>query len=134
MSKNKFLIYKIYYSGPGGDFVAYLGRTKQPINARLRGHFFKMPMHKMIDIFSVSKIELAECKTEADMFLYEIYYINRFKPALNRDDKARDGLTFEIPELEFQLYDCNLLDKWKNQLRIRMEIENEKSVLFDTIS
>lgn len=125
MSKNKFLLYKIYYSGTCGDIVAYLGRTKQPINARLRGHFFKMPMHKMIDIFSISKIEVAECKTEADMFLYEIYYINRFKPALNRDDKAEDELTFTIPELDFQPYNCNLLDKWKNQLRIHEEVERE---------
>ena len=92
--KTVYTIYKIFYGRPDGtEFVAYLGRTKQTINSRLRGHFFKLPMHKLIDIFSVTHIETATCQTEADMFLYEIYYINRFKPALNRDDKAGDELT-----------------------------------------
>ena len=37
-------------------------------------------------------VEYALCETEADMFVYEVYYINRFKPALNKDDKAKDEL------------------------------------------
>ena len=60
------------------------------------------------------------------MFLYEIYYINRFKPALNRDDKAGDELTISLPELEFSLYLCGLLDKWKGELMPQKEIENGK--------
>lgn len=129
MKEKRFVLYKIFYSGAAGDFVAYLGRTKQPINARLRGHFYKLPMHKLIDIFSVSRIELAECKSEADMFLYEIYYINKFKPALNRDDKAGDDLTLSLPELEFKPYECKLLEKWKNDLRPRPETESEENWL-----
>lgn len=129
MKEKKYVLYKIFYSGADGDFVAYLGRTKQPINARLRGHFYKLPMHKLIDIFSVSRIELAECKSEADMFLYEIYYINKFKPALNRDDKAADDLTISLPELEFRPYECKLLEKWKNDLRPRPEAGSEENWL-----
>ena len=49
MSKNKYTIYKIFYDSPTGEFIAYLGRTKQPINARLNGHFFQKPFHKLID-------------------------------------------------------------------------------------
>lgn len=129
MKEKKFVLYKIFYSGAASDFVAYLGRTKQPINARLRGHFYKLPMHKLIDIFSVSRIELAECESEADMFLYEIYYINKFKPVLNRDDKAGDDLTITLPELEFRPYECKLLEKWKNDLRPRPEAESEENWL-----
>ena len=125
--KTVYTIYKILYGRPDGtEFVAYLGRTKQTINSRLRGHFFKLPMHKLIDIFSVTHIETATCQTEADMFLYEIYYINRFKPALNRDDKAGDELTISLPELEFSLYSCGLLDKWQGELMPQKEIENGK--------
>lgn len=107
----KYIIYKIFYNG----FCAYLGRTKQPINNRLRGHFFSKPMHKTIDIRLVTKIEIAECNSEADMFLYEIYYINKFKPPLNRDDKAVDSLTISIPELEFKEYQTLLINKWLKQ-------------------
>ena len=64
---NVYLLYKIFYKSTEGEFIAYLDRTKQRINARLRGHFRQLPMHKLIDIFSVSRIEIAECKTEADI-------------------------------------------------------------------
>ena len=118
MGKNKYVIYKIFYSSPAGEFIAYLGRTKQPINARLNGHFFQKPMHKKIDIFQVSHIEIAECKTEADMFLYEIYYINKYKPALNRDDKSKEELTLALPELDFEmLHNESLMEKWKDKIR-----------------
>jgi len=111
-----YTLYKIYYSGIGREYVACLGRTKQRINSRLRGHFFAAAMHKQLDIFCISKIEIAECQTEADMFLYEIYYINKFKPTLNRDDKARDKLTISLKELEFYNHDCStLMDKWKRE-------------------
>ena len=114
MSKHKYIIYKIYYDSPTGEFIAYLGRTKQPINARLNGHFFQKPMHKKIDILQVSHIEVAECKTEADMFLYEIYYINKCKPPINADDKSKEELTISLPELDFEtLHNESLMDKWR---------------------
>jgi excinuclease UvrABC nuclease subunit len=107
-----FIIYKIYY-----DFgCAYLGRTKQPLKSRLRGHFFKKPMHKQIEIGQVVKIEYALCKSEADMFVYEVYYINKFKPALNQDDKARDKLSIKMKDLIFNEFECNLMEKWKGIL------------------
>lgn len=128
MANHKYIIYKIYYGGVNGEFIAYLGRTKQPINARLRGHFKQFPMHKLIDIFSVGHIEIAECKTEADMFLYEIYYINKYKPALNKDDKSKEELTISLPELDFRiLHNEKMMQKWKEEIRHEMEyIENFK--------
>lgn len=110
-------MYKVFYKGADGEFIAYLGRTKQRINARLRGHFKQLPMHKLIDIFSVSRIEVAECKTEADMFLYEIYYINKYKPTLNKDDKSKEELTIELPELDFKtLHNEEIMEKWKSEI------------------
>jgi len=108
-----YILYKIYYKFG----IAYLGRTKQNLQDRLRGHFFAKPMHMKINIEAVTKIEYVELSTEADMFLYEIYYINKIKPPLNRDDKAQDSLTLDLPELEFKEFDCHLINKWRNQLK-----------------
>ncbi|MCX4336862.1 MAG: GIY-YIG nuclease family protein [Bacteroidales bacterium] len=123
-------MYKVFYKGADGEFIAYLGRTKQRINARLRGHFKQLPMHKMIDIFSVSRIEVAECKTEADMFLYEIYYINKYKPTLNKDDKSKEKLTIELPELDFKtLHNEEIMEKWKNEIAGEREAAKRKEEL-----
>lgn len=112
MEKKKPILYKIYY----GDNLVYLGRTKQPLQNRLRGHFFKKPMHRVIDINLVSKIEYAEFKTVADMYLYEIYYINRLKPSFNIDDLAADEVTVTLPEVPFIEYKCPLFERWKDEI------------------
>ena len=113
----RFMLYKIYYSTETGkDVLVYLGRTTQPLNARLRGHFFKKPMQRSIDINKVSKIEFAEFSTMADMYLYEIYLINLLKPCLNVDDCAKDQLTFTLPWVDFKEYNCELMDKWRKQI------------------
>ncbi|MCM1234164.1 MAG: GIY-YIG nuclease family protein [Ruminococcus flavefaciens] len=118
MSNHEYIIYKIFYDSPTGEFIAYLGRTKQPINSRLNGHFFGKLMHKKLDVLQVSHIEIAECKTEADMFLYEIYYINKYKPPINADDKSREQLTIILPELEFEtLHNEALMEKWRDKIR-----------------
>ena len=107
-----FTLYRIYY----GDTIVYLGRTMQPLQNRIRGHLFKKPMHREIYIEQVSKIEYATFKSEADMFLYEIYYINKWKPALNKDDKAADELTVDIPEVEWKTFTTHLWEKWRKEL------------------
>lgn len=96
-SPKGFILCRIYY----GNYLAYLGRTKQPLQARIRGHMFAKPMHRVIDIHNVTKIEYTMLQTEADMNLYEIYFINLWKPPLNVDDKARDDLTIKLPELSW---------------------------------
>lgn len=106
---SKPILYKIYY----GETLVYLGRTTQPLQTRLRGHFFKKPMYRVIDINQVSRIECAEFATVADMYLYEIYYINRLKPTLNVDDLARDEVTVTLPEVEFVQHECPLFERWK---------------------
>lgn len=73
-------------------------------------------MHRKIDIFNTTKIEYSELKSEADMFLYEIYYINKLKPPLNVDDKSHDELSVALPDIEWNTFNCKLSDKWKAQL------------------
>lgn len=124
-----FTLYKIWF----GDTLAYLGRTRQPLKRRLHGHFFKKRLQKSIDIFKVTRIECASFATCADMYLYEIYYINRLHPLLNRDDVAPDELTVELPEAEWVEFECDLMDKWKQdylnkkeQLRLKRQAQREK--------
>lgn len=111
----KFIIYRIYY----GSNIVYVGRTKQPLQSRIRGHMFKKPMHRLVDINHVTKIDYAELGSEADMFLYEIYYINTIKPPLNVDDKAYDNLSATLPELEFKDFWPKNFDKWKTELNAK---------------
>lgn len=118
-SPKGFILYRIWY----GEHLAYLGRTKQPLQARIRGHMFAKPMHRAIDIHNVTKIEYAEFQTEADMNLYEIYFINLWKPPLNVDDKAHDTLTIVLPSVEWKIFEIPLWEKWKK------EIEN-KDILY----
>lgn len=107
-----FLLYRIWY----GNRIAYLGRTKQPLQARIRGHMFAKPMHRAINIHNVTKIEYTEFQTEADMNLYEIYFINLWKPPLNVDDKASDDLSISLPEKEWTAFVPSKWEEWKVQL------------------
>jgi len=111
-----YTVYKIYYYTPGGkDFIAYIGRTRQPLRDRLRGHLTPggNALTKRLSTGLVSRITYTECRTEADMNLYEIYEICREKPTINRDDKPADDLTVSLPPLEWQEWDSPLLDKWR---------------------
>lgn len=107
-----FTLYRIYY----GEHIVYLGRTMQPLQNRIRGHLFKKPMHREIYIDQVSKIEYTTFESQADMYLYEIYFINLWHPALNRDDKATDALTVSLPEVEWKTFATPLWEKWRKEI------------------
>lgn len=115
--ESKFKLYKIYY----GDNLVYLGRTKQPLQTRIRNHIFKQPMHRTLFIDQITKIEYAEFNSEADMNVYEVYYINLYKPPLNCDDKAKDRLTINLPEVEWKPFYTDLWNKWKSETAKRAE-------------
>lgn len=128
---SNFILYKIWY----GDCLVYLGRTKQPLQNRIRGHLFKKPMHRTIFIDQVTKIEYAEFQSEADMNVYEVYFINLYKPSLNCDDKANDDLHIQLPEVEWKTFTTHLWDKWKSDLQksddaYRLK-QQEKSALLE---
>ena len=116
------ILYKIYED----DTLVYIGRTHQPLQDRLRGHFFGKPMHRKIDIFRTTKIEYAELTTVADLYLYEIYYINKLKPPYNGKDKAHDELTIDLPGLNFKEFECKLRDKWKKKIKTNDEVLEAK--------
>ncbi len=116
------IVYRIYY----GETIVYVGRTNQPLQSRIRGHLFAKPMHRVIDISLVTKIEFHEFETEADMNLYEIYYILKLHPALNVDDKTRDCLTVSLPDVDFEKASFPLWDKWKTEIQEKMNEEERR--------
>ncbi len=122
MSKEAHILYKVYYD----EKIVYLGRTNQSLENRLRGHFLKKPMHRVLDPRNVSSIEYATFNTVADMYVYEIYYINKLKPPLNRDDKARDELTVELPEVDWTPYVPRNMDKWIERITEDERLEKER--------
>ena len=131
-------LYKIYYENGADDVLVYLGRTNQKLKDRLRCHFFKKPIVRVLDLKLVSKIEYAKFPTEADMFLYEIYYINKFKPPLNVDDVAKDNLTVALPEVTFMEYKDPIIDKWRKDLFAKslqeVEMENRLKTISEELS
>lgn len=127
MKVQGFILYRFFYRGAGGkDTIVYIGRTKQPLQTRIRGHLFAKPMHRSISIEQVTRIEFARLPTEADMNMYEIYYILKEKPLLNVDDKTNDSLTVSLPELAWTEFRPPLWEKWRKELR---EIEDERGRL-----
>lgn len=123
MKVQGFLLYRIWY----GDVLAYVGRTKQPLQNRIRGHLFSKPMHRTISIEQVTKIEYAAFRTEADMNLYEIYFILKWHPPLNVDDKTKDYPTVELPAVNWTEFKTPLWEKWKKELSSR-NTEREKMI------
>lgn len=112
MKVQGFILYRIWY----GNHLVYVGRTKQPLQNRIRGHLFAKPMHRVLNIELITKIEYAEFKTEADMNLYEIYFILIWRPTLNVDDKAHDMPTVELPPVEWNPFETPLWEKWKKDI------------------
>ena len=117
---NKPTLYKIYRPSPDGEYVIYLGRTRNNLTKRLRNHFITHhPFQKEIKLCEGTRIEYAEFDTLADMYVAEIAYINIIKPPLNVEDKAHDELTLRIDlsQVEWRKWDKkHLLDKWMGKI------------------
>lgn len=125
-----FILYRIFY----GDVLVYIGRTKQPLQNRLRGHFFQKPMHRTINIEMVSRVQYAEFRTEADMNLYEIYFILTLHPPLNVDDKTRDFPTVTLPDVEWKDWSAPIFDCWKEEITERVSEAEKRRLRYKAIT
>lgn len=121
---NKHIVYRIYY----GDQIAYVGRTNQPLQTRIRGHLFAKSMHRILNIDLISKVEFHEFDSEADMNLYEIYYILLLHPVFNVDDKTKDYPTVRLPEVEFTTATFKKWEEWKELIHRKETDGKTKSI------
>ena len=59
-------------------------------------HFYKGGHFPNKCYSSVGRIEHITCKIEADVILVENYFINKYKPRYNTQDKVQSPLTVSI--------------------------------------
>ena len=103
----RYQLYIIYY----GEKIVYLGKTTQALDRKLCGHFSKAPLEQQLDAQKITRIEYAEFNNEADMLLYETYFINKLKPEFNITGKVEDLLTITLPPIAFTEYNYRVPQK-----------------------
>lgn len=86
--KDESGIYKLYDKNK--DLI-YLGKSHN-LSKRIKTSSKK----KKAEYFSYTIIE-----NKADTNIYEMYYIAKIKPKLNKADKVKDYPSFDLPKLEF---------------------------------
>jgi len=93
---DKFYIYKWVYRITN---VLYVGKTT---NLQTRTNH-----HKNDKIWLSKDVELyyAELPNKTDMDIYEIYYINKYKPKYNTRFMNNIEFSIELPKLDFKLYE-----------------------------
>lgn len=86
----------IYFLYNDNDELIYIGKSQ---NLRTR-------ILQSADIRGATKFCYAYTDSLADMHLYEVYYISKYKPILNKEFNSTDGLSIVMPGLKVSdLYD-----------------------------
>ena len=85
------------------DNTIYIGYTGQKMSERMNQHFTKGHLPKEC-YKSVAKIEYIKWKTKSDAQVMEVYFINKYKPKFNKQDKRSDALTIQLDEKEWKTY------------------------------
>lgn len=93
MSK-KYYIYKFLDKN---NNVIYIGRSEN-IEQRIATHFSPSGHLPKKCYKNVKSVEYIEVDTKIDMFIMELYYINKFKPIYNTADKYEDEIQTKIDE------------------------------------
>ena len=83
--------------------IIYVGFTGQTMAERMNQHFTKGHLPKEC-YKSVAKIEYIKWKTKSDAQVMEVYFINKYKPKFNKQDKRSDTLTIQLDEKEWKTY------------------------------
>lgn len=85
------------------DNTIYIGYTGQKMADRMHQHFTKGHLSKEC-YKNVAKIEYIKWKTKSDAQVMETYFINKYKPRYNKQNKRNDALTIQLEEKEWKTY------------------------------
>ena len=85
------------------DNTIYIGYTGQKMSERINQHFTKGHLPKEC-YKSVAKIEYIKWKTKSDAQVMETYFICKYKPKYNKQNKRNDALTIQLEEKEWKTY------------------------------
>ncbi len=106
--------------------VIYVGKSKKPLVERFKGH-----LHLPDECYSmVHKIEYIECKTEADMSIKEIYYINKYsenQPFYNVQDKTDIPRSVEFND-KWKMYRGSLPAQFSRSLNVKNNYSLEQEI------
>lgn len=95
------MAYVYRFKNTKGEII-YVGYTGQTLERRMQQHWEKG--HLPSECYNqVSKIEYMKYKTKADAMIMETYFINKFKPIYNKQNKQMDNITIQL----------NIDEKWK---------------------
>lgn len=127
-------IYRVSY----GNEIAYIGSTTENINNTLAAKLFPSYSTAEIDVCKITKIECAETEHVSDMNIYESYYIQKYKPHLNKDSKIASDDVFSnvFPEMNFSQCHSSIINSLaeiNSEIELTNELLQTKSVERDQI-
>jgi predicted transcriptional regulator len=97
---DKFYVYKFINKE---ERIIYIGKTNN-IKNRISQHLSKG--HLSQECYNeINHIEYAEIDNKTNCCLYEVYYINKYKPKYNKRHKYEDINIIELPELSWKTLD-----------------------------
>lgn len=83
--------------------IIYVGYTGQRLDKRIEQHFTKGHLDPSC-YKSIARIEYIKYNTKSDAQIMETYYINKYKPIYNKQNKRYDSVTVQLEEQEWKLY------------------------------
>ena len=86
--------------------IIYVGRTGRTLETRMKEHFGERGHLSRECYDSVGRIEYIPMATKNNAILAEVYFINKYKPRFNKQDKGDEELTLDLEDIfeEWQLY------------------------------
>lgn len=82
--------------------VIYVGRT-QNIVKRIRNEHFKRGHLPEECYREVALVEYGEVRSLDESKMYELYYIDKYRPKYNKIDIGGGGISFPVPELTWEV-------------------------------
>lgn len=93
-------MYFLYRFLDKNNNIIYVGRTDKPLIDRITTH-----THLPKECYKEKeKIEYATCQDKPTLVIYELYYINKWKPKYNVVQKYDETISLHLPELCWDIY------------------------------
>lgn len=123
-------MYYVYRFLDKAKNIIYVGKSKQELEQRFRGHLH-LP-NECYDL--VYRIEYIECKTESDMSIKEIYYINKYKNSehyyFNVLDMTELPISVDFDD-KWKKYKGPLGENFKNSINYKKGYTTEKEIKYN---
>lgn len=103
--------------------VVYVGKTKQPIEKRMRIHFSNSGHLGKRQIAKVKCVEFIELENRTEMDIAELYYINKWKPLFNIQSKYDDDCLTYSRDDTWEVFDLDIIREKEKEIPSRLRVE-----------